>query len=225
MVRLSGIAPSLMCADLYRLADQVTALEGAGGVVLYHVDVMDGRYVPNFALGPGFVRSLRPHTRLPIEVHLMVEEPERHLELFADAGADIITVHVEATRHLYRTLRAIRALGRMAGVALEPATPLVSLHHVWCEVDLLLLMTVESGLRGQPLIPFACAKIAQARHLVDRAVSIAVDGAMQGENIAAAVRAGADVVVVGSAVFGAGPEDLTERARRLSSQVAEARQR
>lgn len=202
------LAASLMCADLYRLPETLAQLE-AGGVALWHVDVMDGHYVPNFSLGPEFLRSLRPHTTLPIETHLMVERPEQWLDLFAGCGTDYLTVHAEATPHLYRALRGIRERGLKAGVALEPATPVEVLRHLWGDVDLVLVMTVESGFRGQSLVPFALEKVRRLSRFVRREglpVEVAVDGAMRGANLRVAAVAGADYLVAGAALFDTGPD-------------------
>ena len=198
------IAPSILSADFARLGEQVQAAEAAGADYI-HVDVMDGQFVPNITIGPLVVRALRPVTRLPLDVHLMIEQPERHIPVFAEAGANIITVHVEACPHLHRTLQQIKELGVKAGVTLNPATPLVTLEEILSEVDLVLIMSVNPGFGGQSYIEASTQKIARLRRMLnDRGLShveVEVDGGVKDHNIRQIAEAGANVLVAGSAVF------------------------
>lgn len=211
------IAPSILSADFARLGDQVSAAEAAG-VDYIHVDVMDGHFVPNITIGPLVVKALRPITRLPLDVHLMIEQPERYLADFAAAGADILTVHVETCPHLHRTIQQIKELGVRAGVTLNPATPLHTLEEILPEVDLVLIMSVNPGFGGQSYIPASSAKIARLRAMLDAIGSPAdleVDGGVNVETIAEVVAAGATVLVAGSAIFNqrASVEDNVRRLR------------
>ncbi|MBJ7609530.1 MAG: ribulose-phosphate 3-epimerase [Candidatus Dormibacteraeota bacterium] len=198
------IAPSLLAADFGHLADAVNALAESGAQRL-HVDVMDGSFVPNFTFGTDTVRSLRRETALPLELHLMIREPERHLETFAAAGADAITIHQEVSPHLHRSLTTIRDLDCRAGAAINPSTPVTSLSDVldWC--DLALVMTINPGFGGQKLIPHTLDKVAALRAEIDRrglATEIEVDGGVDASNAGDCVAAGATVLVAGTAVFG-----------------------
>jgi ribulose-phosphate 3-epimerase len=198
------IAPSILSADLARLADEVAEVERAGADWI-HVDVMDGRFVPNLTLGPPVVRALRKVTRLPLDVHLMIVEPERYIEAFADAGADGISVHVEASPHLQRTLAEIRRLGKRAGVVLNPHTHESSIEYVLPDVDLILVMSVNPGFGGQQFLPLALPKLAALRKAIDRAglsIDLEVDGGVDPKTAKSVVDAGARVLVAGSAVFG-----------------------
>lgn len=200
------LAPSILSADFGRLAEEVRAVEAAGAG-LVHVDVMDGRFVPNITIGPVVVRAVRRATGLPLDCHLMVEDPDRWIEPFRAAGADSISVHVEAARHLDRTLRAIRGLGAKAGVVLNPATPHVAIEEVLPIVDFVLVMSVNPGFGGQAFLPSSLRKVRLLRERIDRErlpVAIEIDGGITHENVEDVVRAGADWVVAGHAVFGGG---------------------
>ncbi len=197
------LAPSILSSDFARLGEQVKEAEAAG-VDWIHVDVMDGHFVPNITIGPLIVRALRPITKLPLDVHLMIEQPERYLVPFAEAGADCLTVHVETCPHLHRTIQQIKELGLKAGVTLNPATPLSTLEEILPEVDLVLVMSVNPGFGGQAYIPGSTAKIAKLRQmlaLIDSKAEIEVDGGVNLETIAEVVEAGATVLVAGSAIF------------------------
>lgn len=196
------IAPSILAADFSRLGDEVEAVAN-GGCDYIHVDVMDGRFVPNITIGQPVVRALKTKTSLPLDVHLMIDEPERYIESFANAGADIITVHAEATTHLHRTLQAIRGLKKKAGVSLNPATPLSEIEWVLDDVDLVLIMSVNPGFGGQSFIPNSLDKIRALKKMIgERKIEIEVDGGIGIDNIADIYRAGADVFVAGTAIFG-----------------------
>ena len=197
------LAPSILAADFGRLADEVRALEG-GGAERIHVDVMDGVFVPNFTFGTDTVRALRRSTDLPLELHLMIVDPDRHLRSFAEAGADGITVHYEACPHLHRTLSAIRALDCRAGAAINPSTPAPMLDDVLEVCDLALVMTINPGFGGQKLIPRTLRKVEQVRRAIERQgldTEVEVDGGVDAGNARACVEAGADVLVAGTAVF------------------------
>jgi ribulose-phosphate 3-epimerase len=200
------LSPSILNADFGRLAEQVREAEAAGADYI-HVDVMDGQFVPNITLGPAIVAAIRAATTLPLDVHLMIEEPRRFLREFVDAGASIMTVHAEAVRHLHATVAAIQDAGVRAGVALNPATPLVAVEEIVARLDLLLVMTVNPGFGGQAFIPETLDKIARARTLLDRRnarAELEVDGGVKADNVAQVVQAGARVVVAGSAIFAGG---------------------
>jgi ribulose-phosphate 3-epimerase len=199
-----AIAPSILSADFARLGEQVADAE-AGGADLIHVDVMDGHFVPNLTIGPLVVRALRRVTRLPLETHLMIEEPDRWLDAFADAGSTALVVHVEGAVHLHRTLERIRSLGLRVGVAINPATPVGALEEVVAELDLVLVMTVDPGFGGQAFIASVLPKIRRVRELLDRVrpqCEIHVDGGIDATTAPLVVAEGANVLVAGSAVFG-----------------------
>ena len=198
------IAPSILSADFSRLGEEIAAVEAAGADWI-HVDVMDGRFVPNITIGPVVVASIRKATRLPFDVHLMIESPERFIDGFAGAGADTITVHVEAAAHLHRTVAMIREKGLRAGVSLNPATPLALVEPILPDIDLLLVMTVNPGFGGQKFISGMIPKIAAAKRMIQKAapeVLLEVDGGVHLKNIRSIADAGADVLVAGSAIFG-----------------------
>jgi len=215
------ISASLMCADLTRLGEDIAELEAAG-VDWLHFDIMDGHFVPNLTFGPDLVRNLRPITKLPFDVHLMIEEPIRHLDRFREAGSDIIVVHAEACGHLQRTLAAIRDLGAQAGVALNPSTPLSALDYVLGDVDLILLMTVNPGYAGQKLIPSTIPKIAElAERLAreKRSIHLQVDGNVSFENARTMAANGANCFVAGSSSVFAEGMTRAEGTRRLREAV------
>lgn len=195
------IAPSILSADFARLGDEVRAVDAAGADFI-HVDVMDGHFVPNISIGPLIVSAIRPVTRKPLDVHLMIAPADPYIAAFARAGADIITVHAEAGPHLHRSLQAIRAEGKKAGAAINPATPVSALEHVIDDIDLLLVMSVNPGFGGQSFIADALNKLRQARALIGgRPILLEVDGGVTAANAHAIVAAGADVLVAGSAIY------------------------
>ena len=216
------IAPSSLSADFAKLGEEIRAIQAAG-CDWVHVDVMDGHFVPNITIGPQVVKAIRPHTDLPLDVHLMIAPADPYLEAFADAGSDIITVHVEAGPHLDRSLQTIRALGKKAGVTMNPATPVDTIRHVIDRVDLILIMSVNPGFGGQSFIPEALTKVAQVRDMVGtRDIRIEVDGGVTPDNAQALSEAGADVLVAGSAVFKGGPERYAANIAALKQASARA---
>ena len=214
------IAPSILSADFAALGEAIARVEAAGADQL-HVDVMDGHFVPNLTIGPPVIESVRKRTRLPLDVHLMIEEPERWVEAYVNAGADYLTVHAEACVHLERVLTLIREAGARSGVALNPSTPPEVLEYVLDDLDLVLVMSVNPGFGGQSFIPTAYEKIRRLRvMLADRPVLISVDGGVKADNAAALAQAGATVLVAGSAIFGAPDPGAALVALRGASEVA-----
>lgn len=198
------IAPSILSADGGRLAAEIASVEKAGADWI-HIDVMDGHFVPNITMGPAIITALRKTTKLPFDVHLMIENPESYIESFAAAGADIITVHVEATNHLHRTVDLIKKYGKLAGVSLNPATPLSQVEEILPDIDLLLIMTVNPGFGGQQFIKSTLPKIAKAGQLLStlpQQTLLEVDGGVNLQNIKSIIQAGAQVLVAGNSVFG-----------------------
>ena len=207
MSRQIRIAPSILSADFARLGEEIRAIEAAGADWV-HIDVMDGHFVPNLTIGPMVVKALRPHTKLPLDVHLMISPVDSFLDAFAEAGADIITVHPEAGPHIHRTLQRVKALGKLAGVSLNPGTPAKMLDYLIDTVDLVLVMSVNPGFGGQSFIESQLKKIAAIRKMIDatgRDIRLEVDGGVDAGNAARIVEAGADVLVAGTATFRGGP--------------------
>lgn len=202
------ISPSILSADFARLGEEVRAVDEAGADWI-HVDVMDGHFVPNITIGPGVVKALRPHSAKPFDVHLMVAPVDPYLEAFADAGADIITVHPEAGPHVHRTVQAIKALGKQAGISLNPATPAKMLDYLIEEIDLVLVMSVNPGFGGQSFIASQLRKIEAVRKMIDKSgrdIRLEVDGGIDVDTAKLCVAAGADVLVAGTATFRGGPQ-------------------
>jgi ribulose-phosphate 3-epimerase len=219
------VAPSILSADFGRLADEVRAVEAAGADLI-HVDVMDGRFVPNITIGPLVVKAVRAATKLPLDVHLMIVEPERYVEDFARAGADGITVHLEASPHLHRTIQMIKALGKRAAVALNPHTPIDGLDVVLPDLDMVLIMSVNPGFGGQKFIDAVVPKIQALRAEITRRglkTDVEVDGGVAPDTVARVVGAGANVLVAGSAVFGAPGGDYRGAIEALRAGAASAR--
>lgn len=210
------VAPSILSANFAALGDAVRAVE-RGGADLVHVDVMDGHFVPNITIGPPVVKALKKVASVPLDVHLMISDPDRYLEAFAEAGAARLHVHVEAVHHLHRTITAIKGLGLKAGVAINPATPVTALEEIVFEADVILVMSVNPGFGGQAFIPRSLPKVRAIADLIERSNSqavIAIDGGIEPSNAAQVVAAGVSILVAGQAIFGqSDPADATERLR------------
>ena len=214
------IAPSILSADFAKLGEEVTAIAEAGADWI-HVDVMDGHFVPNITVGPAVVRALRPFTKIPFDVHLMIAPCDPYLAAFAEAGADSISVHVEAGPHLHRSLQAIRSLGRKAGAVLNPATPVSSVKHVLDLVDLVLVMSVNPGFGGQAFIGSAVDKVAELKAMIgSRAIRIEVDGGISPKTAGLVAAAGADTFVAGSAIFKGGPSQYAANIAAIRAAAA-----
>jgi len=218
------LAPSILSADFSRLGAEVQAVE-AGGAGLIHVDVMDGHFVPNITIGPAVTAAVRKVTQLPLDCHLMIEQPGRYVEAFVEAGAEMVSIHVEAERHLHRTVQRIRELGAAPGVVLNPATPLAALREILPETDFVLLMSVNPGFGGQKLIPGVLRKARELREWIDRErlqTRIEIDGGVCLDNLEEVATTGVDMIVAGSAVFGSGdPRAAAETMVRRLAALAE----
>ncbi len=222
------IAPSILSADFWRLGEQIRKVEEAGADLL-HIDVMDGHFVPNISIGIPVIKSIKGKTKLPLDVHLMITDPERYVPYFCEAGADIVTFHVEATPHPNRVIQSIKAEGAKAGVVLNPTTPLSFLEYLLPDVDMVLLMAVNPGFGGQKFLPFVLEKIAKLREMIESAglkVDLEVDGGIGPTNIKDVVRAGANIIVAGSSIFSSdNPAERVKLLKKLAEEALEAGKR
>ncbi|HUK32812.1 MAG TPA: ribulose-phosphate 3-epimerase [Vicinamibacterales bacterium] len=216
------LAPSILSADFAHLADAVAAVE-RGGADLIHVDVMDGHFVPNITIGPPVVKSLKRVASVPLDVHLMISDPDKYIGAFADAGASLLSVHVEVLPHLHRTIHAIKALGVKAGVVLNPSTPVVAISEVATDVDFVLVMSVNPGFGGQTFIPRSESKVADVRALLEAAgnsAAVEIDGGIDRETVGRVVKAGARMLVAGNAIFGSADPERAARDLKAAALAA-----